>query len=512
MAFCPRKKREVTAKRFRVGIVNLNHESNTFIPEATTLGHFQQSCLLQGEEILEKYSDAHHEVSGFIQTLREEGVEPVPILFAHAMPWGVVEDAAIETLWEMTRNGLEAAGPLDGLLVANHGAGVGQSYPDLDGWWLGKLREFLGPEKALIATIDPHANLSVAMVAACDALVAYRENPHLDQRQRGEEAARLMVRTLRGEIFPVTAASYPPVAINIERQLSFDEPMLTVKRQLDRTRGMSGVLSASVTMGFPYADVEEMGAAFLVVTDRAKIVAQSLADDLAGWCLENRSLFRGKMISPDDAITRAVQARSPVGLLDMGDNMGGGAPGDSTILAQLCLEHPEKSVFWYLPDPAAAAEAIAAGVGSKLTLKIGGKLPLSPGPSLELSVDVVSIHDGKFQETKPRHGGRVGGDMGPTAIVRTESGLTIMLMSRRNGPIGSVQPIYSCGLDPKDFDILLIKGVHAPVGGYGEVCATLIRVDTPGVTRADMAALPYVRRRKPLFPFEDTALPASRIA
>ena len=43
------------------------------------------------------------------------------------------------------------------------------------------------------------------MVAACDALIAYRTNPHLDQRQRGIDAAKLMARTLRGELRPPLA-------------------------------------------------------------------------------------------------------------------------------------------------------------------------------------------------------------------------------------------------------------------------------------------------------------------
>lgn len=485
----------------RVAIVSVNHESNTFVPAATTLAHFDASNLLLGDRILEKYDDAHHEVSGFIQILRAAGIEPVPIMFAHASPWGVVDDEALDTLWDQAEAGLRRAGALDGVLAANHGAGVNESRPDLDGWWLSRLRSLIGPDVPLIATIDPHANLTPAMVQACDALIAYRENPHLDQRQRGEEAASLMVRTLRGEIHPVTQACFPPIAINIERQLTSAEPMTNVQRELDAVRALPGVLSASVTLGFPYADVPEMGSAFLVVADGRSDLALGEATRLGQWLIDHRELFRGHMISPEEAFALAEHAPKPAGLLDMGDNMGGGAPGDSTILARLCLAQGKKGVFWYLPDPESAAAAIAAGVGQRLTLRIGGKLPMSPAPSLEMEVEVISIHDGKFTETKPRHGGRVDGDMGPTVIVRNDT-FTIMLMTARSGPNGSVQPIYACGLDPADFAILLIKGVHAPVGGYAEVCPTLIRVNTPGVTSADMHSLTYHHRRIPLFPFE----------
>ncbi len=492
-----------TTKMKRVGIIGIYHESNTFIPSPTTLEIYKKSLLLIGEEVREKYSEAHHEISGFFQTLAKAGIEAVPIVLAHATPWGKVTDEALDTIWQIVADGLRAAGPLDGILAAPHGAGVNESRPDMDGWWLGEVRKLIGPSVPLIATMDPHVNLSPAMVSVCDALIAYRENPHLDQKARGIEAAELMVRTLRGEIRPVLAAAFPALAINIERQLTSAEPMLGVHRKLDSVRSMPGILSASIALGFPYADIHDMGSAFVVVADNQPGFARDQADRLGRWLIDNRELFRGEMISPEDALRRAATAPKPVGLLDMGDNVGGGAPGDSTVLARLCLESGVSRVFFHVPDPGSVAAAQAAGIGGRLRLKVGGKLPMTPAEPLELEVTVVSFHDGKYSESQPRHGGQTGGDMGPTVIVRSEEGFTIMLTSRRGGPIVSLQPMLVCGLKPDDFDILVIKGVHAPIGAYAEVCPTLIRVNTPGVTTADMESIPYLHRRKPLFPFEE---------
>src|SRR5260370_30180728 len=113
---------------------------------------------------------------------------------------------------------LAHAGPLDGLLVAPHGATVSEGIADVDGCWLEMLRGRVGPNVPIIGTLDLHANLSPRMVAACNALIAYRTNPHLDQKQRGIDAARLIARTIRGEVRPTMAAAFPPLAINIERQ------------------------------------------------------------------------------------------------------------------------------------------------------------------------------------------------------------------------------------------------------------------------------------------------------
>jgi len=485
----------------RVGIIAIQHESNTFIEVPTTFELFRQATLLIGEEVRTHYRHAHHEISGFFGALEEAGVEAVPIIFAHANPWGMVSDEALDGIWKIVAEGLMAAGPLDGILAAPHGAGVNESRPDMDGWWLGKVREFIGPRIPLIATMDPHVNLSAAMVSACDALIAYRQNPHLDMRARGVEAGEMMIRTLRGEIRPVMAAAFPRVAMNIERQLSFAEPQLSVQRELDAVRAEPGVLSASLALGFPYADITDMGSAFVVVTDNQPALARNRVDRLADWLVKNRNLFHGELISPEEAVARVAEAPKPVGLLDMGDNAGGGAPGDSTILARLCLG--TYRTLFYVPDADGVAQAWAAGIGARIRLKVGGKLSMTPAEPLEVKATVRSFHDGKYTETQPRHGGKKGGDMGPTAIVETDDGMTLMLMSRRGGPNASAQPIFACGLNPGDFEVIIIKGVHAPVGAYAEICGTLIRVNTPGVTSADMQRLAYRNRRKPLFPFED---------
>jgi microcystin degradation protein MlrC len=116
---------------------------------------------------------------------------------------------------------------------------------------------------------------------------------------------------------------------------------------------------------------------------------------------------------------------------------------------------------------------------------------------------VLGISGGTFEEPQPRHGGKTRFDMGPCAVVQTlDGGLTLLLMSRRTPPF-SLNQLISCGIDPASFRILVAKGVHAPVAAYRSVCKSFIRVNTPGVTTADMTLLPYRHRRRPLFPLEE---------
>src|SRR6476646_6032588 len=173
----------------RVGIVALQHESNTFLPDTTTLADFERGALLVGDAIRAEYADSHHEVGGFFAGLAEQGIEAAPIFVAWALPSGPVEAHAFEMLLAQLLDALKQAGEFDGLLVAPHGAGVAQNAPEMDGAWLRELRSRVGPQMPIVGTLDLHANLTETMVRATDALIAYRTNPHLDQRDRGREAA-----------------------------------------------------------------------------------------------------------------------------------------------------------------------------------------------------------------------------------------------------------------------------------------------------------------------------------
>jgi microcystin degradation protein MlrC len=159
------------------------------------------------------------------------------------------------------------------------------------------------------------------------------------------------------------------------------------------------------------------------------------------------------------------------------------------------------SAFVCLYDPEAVSRATEAGVGNSMELSMGGHLDPLQGPPLQAQVEVVSLHEGTFEEPEPRHGGRTAFDMGPTVVVRTEHGMTLMLTSRRIPPF-SLRQLTSCGLDPKSFRRIVAKGVNAPLAAYAPVCDRIERVNTPGVTCADMTFFNFTHRRRPLFPFE----------
>lgn len=485
----------------RVGIIALLHESNTFVAGPTPLQRFEEDLLLTGPAIRERLADTHHEVGGFFAQLADERIDAVPIFAARAMPSGTIERTAAEALVQRLLAELRAAGPLDGLLVAPHGAAVADPETDFDGYWLNEVRNAVGPALPVIGTLDLHANVSPRMVTATDALVSYRTNPHLDQHDRGREAAGLLARTLRNEIRPTTAAAFPPMVVNIEAQATAESPCRELIAFADEIRRRPKVLSVSLLLGFPYSDVPELGASAIVVTDNDAILARQTANELADWWWAHREDFRGHLTSVPDAVRLAATAPGPVCLLDMGDNVGGGSPADGTVLAHELIRQGVGPAVVCLFDPAAVQRAAAAGVGASLDLALGGHTDDRHGPPLRCTVAVRGLFDGRFDEPEARHGGIRRYDQGPTAVVETAHGLTVVLTSRRTPPF-SLRQLTAFGIDPSHYRVLVAKGVHAPVAAYAPVCRTLIRVNTPGHTSADLTQFEYRRRRRPLFPFE----------
>ncbi len=294
----------------------------------------------------------------------------------------------------------------------------------------------------------------------------------------------------------------PRVAISIDRQETAAEPCRSLYALAEEIMRRPGVLSASIGLGFPYADVPQMGSTAWVVTDRDAVLARRYADELANYLVTHRQDFKHGLLAPESAVREIAATDERVCLLDVGDNAGGGGPADGTILPRLLHDHAVGRSLVLLFEPVAQAEARRAGVGQSVTLSMGAKSMPGMGEPLTLPVRVVSLHDGRFHDPIPSHGGRTDYDMGEAAIVETERGMTILLFSLRIPPY-SLQQLLSCGLDPQSFRVFVAKGVNAPLGAYRPVVSRFIRCNTPGPTCADMTQLTFHHRACPLFPFEE---------
>ncbi len=481
-----------------IAIGGIMHESNTFSNTPTDFAAFSQ---VHAGNIRKVWGEAHHEIGGFIQGATEYGYTAYPMFMTSATPAGRVTDDAFDRLTEMLIQHLKAAPKHEGFLLALHGALVAESYPDGDGEVLRRLRDTFGRDLPIVVTLDQHANVSEQMVAESTALVIYKTTPHIDQRQRGLQAAEVMMRILQDGITPTQALVKPPMLLNIlyhTTNVPPMEPILTAAKQLEEH---SDVLAANVALGYPYADVHEAGPAFVVVTDNDLHLAQYEADRLSEMLWNVRGQLTLDLPDAGQAVEQAIQSeRQPVILVEMGDNIGGGSPGDGTfILAELVRQKASEYVV-VVYDPEAVQNCVQAGVGNSVSLQVGGKADTLHGDPVSIQGNVRLIHDGRYEETQPRHGGQRYHDQGLTVVVAVGDSL-VVLTSRRQTPF-SLQQLLSLSIDPTAMRMIVVKAAVAYRAAYEPIAGQIIEVDTPGLTAVNPLHFEYHNVRRPLFPLD----------
>ena len=492
----------------RIAALGLLHETNTFQRVPSTYESFQDFEMLRGDEIDRYHRTANSSLTGYFDGAERFGYDLVPLFFTTTGPTGwVTKDAFDRITGEMVAL-LRKHGPWDGVLLCQHGGGASEEFPDLDGEVARRVRDTVGPDIPVVMTLDIHTNITWQMVENTTATVVYRTNPHLDPRERAVEAAEILARSIRGEVRPVQWLEQVPMVINIVKQTTSLEPMLSVMNDVESVIQRPGILSASCGQGYPYADVEEMGVSFLVVADGDEAGAREAAKWLARRTWNNRALFNNDAPSIQESLTRAMDApngQGPTVIMDSGDNVGGGGSGDSTFLLAEARRLGARSLLISLFDPEAVRQCIKAGPGSEVTLEVGGKTDKMHGEPVEVTGHVRAISDGRYEETGPIHGGFRFFDGGPTVALDTTDGHTLLLHTVRGFGNLSREQMYSIGIFPERYRIVIAKGVVSPRAAYEPIAREIIMANTPGVTSADLSTFDYRHRRRPLYPFEEDA-------
>lgn len=492
----------------RIATLGLFHEANTFSPIKADRTLYTDGGVLRGSEIIREHGEADTTMGGFLAAGAWPDVDVEPLLFAFVNPIGpIVSDVFDELLSEML-DGLSKSGPWDAVLLALHGAAVAEHIADADGEIATRVRERVGPDVVIGATFDLHANLSTQVIDALDVATVYQTNPHIDARQQALRCADIVVRAVRGEVRPRSALVPLPLVVNIARQDTSEQPMADLIATAASIASRPGMLDASVVQGFPYADVPHMGMSALAVHDGNDAAAEQAATELADaiWAVRGDLQARGMTVDEAlDAVTR--EPLGPVVLLDVGDNVGGGAPGDSTVLLAAAQQRGMGSFLQTLWDPGAVRNCVTAGAGATVRTTAGARHPHSPGDPATVTGTVRLISDGRFEDPAPTHGGFRFFDMGTTAVLDTTDGHTLVLMSKqvRNT---SLQQHRCFGVEPTDYHVIVAKGVNSPRAAYGPIAKRMLVIDTDGITAMGIERFTYHHRRTPLYPFEDATFPA----
>lgn len=481
-----------------IAIGGIMHESNTFCETPTDYAAFSQTI---SRYLLDAWAETHHEMTGFIQGASQYNYTVYPTIMASATPAGPVTDDAFDRLTEILIQHLKAAPKHEGLLLALHGAMVTESYPDGDGEVLRRLRDAFGRDLPIVVTLDQHVNVSEQMVAESTAIVIYKTTPHIDQRQRGLQAAQLMMRILEDGITPTQALGKPPMILNILYHVTSAEPMRSILNAAKALEQDPNVLAASIGLGYPYADVHEVGPSAVVVTDNNPQLAQEEADRLSDMLWGIHDQLTLDLPDAAQAVNQAISSeKHPVILVEMGDNIGGGSPGDSTFILAELIKQDASGFVVVVYDPEGVESCIQAGIGGDVSLQVGGKMDNMHGDPVSISGKVRLIHDGQYIETEPRHGGQRYHNQGLTAVV-TLGDSSVVLTSRRQTPF-SLQQLYSLGIDPKSMRMIVVKAAVAYRAAYEPIAGEIIEVDTPGLTAVNPLHFEYHNVRRPLFPLD----------
>ena len=483
----------------KVAIAALLQETNTFSPQATVRGHF---LMTPGHELIESHKTENSEIHGFVDALTEAGAQIAPILGGWAVSYGRIKAYDFQSLLDDLKEGIRKARPLDGLLLALHGAWAGEGIDSCDGTVLRELRVLLGPSVPIVATLDLHSNLTRTMWKNADVLVGYQTCPHVDLYDTGRRAGGLMVSLLRREVRPTMHAVKIPMVVQAENMLTDRAEFRQIYDRVRSLEGQGTTISASVFAVQPWMDVEELGWASLVITNNDPARAESQAHELARFIWSVRKSFVISLPSVDDALEQALKTRGgPVVLGEGADGTMGGAPGDGTsILAGILKKGIDAPVAAVVVDPGAVEEAIRAGVGKPVTLRVGGKLDPDYATPVRVTGKVKLISDGEFRYKGRVYTGRLV-KMGKAVVLSI--GRIRLLISERPVPTTDPELYRSHGIEPRDMKLVLVKSPLGMRTEYEPIARSIIIVNSPGCCSPDLTSLPFVRMPRPMFPFDE---------
>ena len=503
----------------RIALLGFSIECNRFAPVATE-ADFAERTLLRGAAMLAEARAAAPrmlgEMPGFVGDMDASGAwAPLPSVLAMAEPNGPVDQAFFDTLMAQWEEDLRAMGRIDGVYAVLHGAGLATGDHDPEGSLLALIRRTLGDGVPVVATYDLHANVSAANVDLVNAYIGYRTNPHLDMRERGQEAAQTIRKLIAGMKTHLAAIRLPIVPPTVTMLTGADAPhrpygeLIDLGQRRMREAPYAGrVLNVSVMGGFAYADTPFNGlTAVVTATDEA--AAKGLAREIAeaGWA--RREQFRPTLTSLAEAVARAkaTEDRSlhALAFADVADNPGGGGRGNTMwILEAFVRADVRDALVGVIHDPVLAREAHRLGLGAGFTARFNRDLVDEFSKPFSAPATVIGLLN---QPIRGRRGIYANNtlDTGPSAAIRI-GGITVVVISNR---FQCADPVFfeAFGLDIAAARAVVVKSRGHFRGGYDEFFRhqDVVEVDAPGLTSPILTRFPWKYMPRPVIPIDDTA-------
>ncbi len=492
----------------RIVIAQMKHETNTFSPVPTPLARFARgnagrhpTMPPEGREAYQSFKGTGSAIAAFIQLCEEARIDFTIPIAAQAWPSGPVEDAAFEHIAGRICAAIDAG--CDAILLDLHGAMVTERFEDGEGELLRRIRR-IAPKVPIGVALDMHTNLYPAMVENCDVISGYQTYPHIDQYETGIRAGRPILAMLAGKAAPAMAWGNRPMLPHVMRQASDDHPNSKLQARC-RAIEAEGALAASLFVGFPHADIANAGLSAVVVANGDPARASAWCNELldVAWAEREAFVYRPEPLPQSLARAKAM-SEGPVVLLDHYDNAASGGTMDSmTVLAGILREGFENVAVFAIHDPWAVAEMMRAGIGSEVTLPLGGKLDMPSiglkGEPLAVSGTVKLISNGRFRNRGPMGRG-VLMDMGPSVVFDTGK-VEIVVISRHQEP-NDAACFASVGIEAAEKRYLMLKSRVHWRAGFLPIAKAIVECAGTGVCTSDYGMLDFKHVRRPIFPLD----------
>jgi len=494
----------------RIAVLGFHLEANRFAPVCYE-ADFRERTLAYGEEIStgarEDNPTMDAGICGFYSVMDEAANwEAVPIAFASACPNGPADQAFFDGLVERMRTGLAGVGPLDGIYVCEHGAGLATENDDPDGEVFELARQAVGPDVPVIGTLDLHANVSRRMLDNADVLISYRTNPHVDAYERGQEAARCMLEMFDGVRPRKAAIRLPLVAPTVTLLTAEGQPYGDIIRRGQKMVGPD-IMNVSIVAGFAFSDLERNGMTVVVNARADQARADAAAHELATAIWAERERYRKPLTSLADATRMALEAgRDPARpnllMADVADNPGGGGRGNTTqILRAFHEAGVENAMFGVFYDPAVVDAAFAAGEGGRFRADFNTGETQEFSQPFSADAEVVKLSDGRFVGRYGMVRGRTV-RLGRSCLLRL-GGLCIVVITVRQQCLSN-DFFTHFGADAETARCTVVKSRGHFRAGFQHIFPPerVIEVDVPGLTSPNLATFPWKKLPRPVYPMD----------
>lgn len=492
----------------RVGIGGFRHETNSFSNVVTTVERFQDLNYEFGQTLIDhNIGGVRTPLGGFIDEADALGIELAPSFYANATPSGHITPDTLQTLTNNLVNSMweqHSQAPLDAIALTLHGAGVSDLSDDIEGFALQALRERFGYDIPIGVTLDLHANVTPKMVSLSNVLMGVKCYPHVDEYENARALLHHLYEHVVNKVpvhqtlLPLPWLLAPGGGVTISGP-AHDVQQLTIRMEEEN----ADLLQATFFHGFPYADIPEAGVTIVAVA-KTQEAADAAAKEIAQYAWKHRAEFAPVCLSPAEAIDKALEfAKGPVVINESSDNPGGGAPGDGTyLLRELLSRNLPNTAYGGFWDPAVVQQAIAAGVGNKITCYLGAKADNLHGePILLENAYVKTISDGTYI-TKSAMGAGKASTLGPSVLLQVGNVKIGVSTSRRQTLDCNAFEIL--GINYEDMHILGLKSSQH-FKAWWKDRAHIVSCDPPGIHCSNLSVFDFKYANTAYYPLQDAA-------